>query len=255
MAGELLRRVAIVTGGSRGIGRTVCLALAQQGASVVVCYQGNSSAASEVVSLIHQQSGSPTSAIAVQGDVSVASDVSGFFDAAVSAFGRVDIVIHLAGILLSSYPSIENTSLEDWQKIIAVNATGTFLMCQEAAKRVTVGGHGRIITTSTSLVHSLAPGYGAYTASKAAVEALTKILAKELRGRRITVNCVAPGAVATDMFFSGKTEPMIEVARMAPPLERLAESEDIAPLILFLASDKGEWVNGQVIRINGGAAI
>lgn len=251
---DLAGRVAIVTGGSRGIGRDVCLALAAHGASVVVCYQGNSAAASEVVSLIQQQ-GSGGTAIAVQGDVGKAADVSSIFNAATEAFGHVNIVIHLAGLLLSSYPTLENTSLEDWERTMSVNATGTFLICKEAAKRVTPGGKGRIITTSSSMVHLLKPGYGAYVASKAAVETLTKMLAKELKGRRITANCVAPGPVATEMFFAGKDEATIQTFREAPPLERLGEPADITSLILFLVSDGGEWVNGQVIRANGGLAI
>ncbi|KAH7429214.1 hypothetical protein KP509_09G037100 [Ceratopteris richardii] len=255
MAGELQGRVAVVTGGSRGIGRRICRTLAEKGASVVVCYQRDSAAASEVVSLICQHSGSASSAVAVQGDASAPPDVSRFFDAAVSAFGHVDIVVHAAAILLTSFPSIENTPLEDRQRIMDVNATGTFLVCQEAAKRVTVGGHGRIITFSSIFAQGVRAGYGAYIASKAAVEALTKVLAKELRGRRITVNCVSPGAVATDMFYAGRSEASLEELRVAPVLERLGRTEDIAPLVSFLASDEGEWVNGQVIRIDGGTVI
>lgn len=251
---DLQGRVAIVTGGSRGIGREVCLTLARHGASVVVCYQGNSVAAGEVVALIKQQGG-PADAIAVQADVSKAADIPPLFDATITTFGHINIVIHLAGTLLSSYPTLENTSLEDWEKTLSVNATGTFLICKEAATRITPGGKGRIITTSSSMVHILKPGYGAYVASKAAVETITKIMAKELRGRRITANCVAPGPVATDMFFSGKDEATIQSMREAPPLERLGEPADVASLILFLVSDGGEWVNGQVIRANGGFAI
>ncbi|KAH7429212.1 hypothetical protein KP509_09G037000, partial [Ceratopteris richardii] len=231
-------RVAVVTGGSRGIGRRICRTLAEKGASVVVCYQRDSAAASEVVSLICQHSGSASSAVAVQGDASAPPDVSRFFDAAVSA----SVII-------------ENTPLEDRQRIMDVNATGTFLVCQEAAKRVTVGGHGRIITFSSIFAQGVRAGYGAYIASKAAVEALTKVLAKELRGRRITVNCVSPGAVATDMLYAGRSEASLEELRVAPVLERLGRTEDIAPLVSFLASDEGEWVNGQVIRIDGGTVI
>lgn len=251
---DLKGRVAIVTGGSRGIGKEVSLSLARHGASVVVCYQGNVAAAEEVVSLI-KQLGGPASAISVQADVSNATHIPVLFDATIAAFGHVNIVINLAGTILSSYPTLETTSLEDWEKIFSVNATGTFLVCKEAARRITTGGKGRIITTSSSMVQILKPGYGAYVASKAAVEAITKITAKELKGRRITANCVAPGPVATEMFFAGKDEATIQGMREAPPLERLGESEDIAALILFLVSDGGEWVNGQVIRANGGFAI
>ena len=266
--------MAIVTGGSRGIGREVCLHLAQHGASVVVCYAGDAHAASDVVALIKSQTQTDMAggqeqeaknaeaknaeakkAIAVRGDVSKEADVKAIFDAAIQAFGHVNIVIHLAGILLSSYPTLEQTSAEDWERTMSVNATGTFLVLKEAAQRIVGGGKGRIVTTSSSMVHVLKPGYGAYVASKAAVETLTKIMAKELRGRAITANCVAPGPVATDMFFAGKDEALVESFRDAPPLQRLATPHDIAPLILFLVSDAGEWVNGQVIRANGGLAI
>ena len=270
---DLSGRVAIVTGGSRGIGREVCLHLAQHGASVVVCYAGDAQAASDVLGLINMQTQTQTDvaggqeeeqkakvkvkakAIAVKGDVSKEADVKAIFDAAIQAFGHVNIVINLAGIFLSSYPTLEQTSSEDWERTMSVNATGTFLVLKEAAQRIVAGGKGRIVTTSSSMVHVLKPGYGAYVASKAAVETLTKIMAKELRGRRITANCVAPGPVATDMFYAGKDEALVESFRDAPPLQRLGTPQDIAPLILFLVSDAGEWVNGQVIQANGGLAI
>ncbi|KAI5057159.1 hypothetical protein GOP47_0027174 [Adiantum capillus-veneris] len=250
---DLHDRVAIVTGGSRGIGKEVCLTLARHGASVVVCYQGNVAAANEVVSTIQQQG--VGAAIAVQCDVANPSHIAALFDAAITTYGHINIVVHLAGILLSSYPTLESTSLADWEKTFSVNVTGTFLVCKEAAARISQGGKGRIITTSSSMVHILKPGYGAYVASKAAVETLTKMLAKELKGRRITANCVAPGPVATELFYAGKDEATIQAMREAPPLERLGEPDDIASLILFLVSEGGEWVNGQVIRANGGFAI
>lgn len=245
--GKLKGKVALVTGGSRGIGREISVALAADGASVVVNYAGNEVAAEETVSLI-EETGSK--AIAVKGDVSKSADVKATFDKAVEAFGALHIVVHVAGILLPTYPSLLVTTEEEWDSTFATNAKGTFLVGKEAGNRL--GPGGRIITTSSSLAGSLRPGYGAYSASKAAVEAFTKTLAKELRGKKVTANCVAPGPVATEMFFKGKTQQLIDMMSKEPPLERLGEPKDIAAVVQFLASDASEWVNGQVIRINGG---
>ncbi|KAJ7147580.1 hypothetical protein O6H91_08G094300 [Diphasiastrum complanatum] len=249
---KLEGRVAIVTGGSRGIGREIALSLGSYGAAVVVVYQGREDKANEVVNLIHNKS---SKAIAVRADVSSEQDVKAVFDKAEETFGKVHILVSSAGILLSSYPSVEDTSLEDWDRIFAVNTKGSFISCREAAKRLVRGGGGRIVNLGTSMVAALYPGYGAYAASKAAVETFTKVLAKELKGRRITANVVAPGPVATEMFFEGKDETTIERFKAQTPLERLGEPSDVSGLVLFLVSDEGEWVNGQVIRANGGLAV
>jgi len=143
-------------------------------------------------------------------------------------------------------------SEEDWDWIFQVNCKGAFLCSREAAKRVVRGGGGRIINLSSTLVGIPTPGYGAYSASKAAVEMMTRILAQELRGTQITANCVAPGPVATDLFFAGKSEALVETMAKGAPLERLGKAEDVAPLVAFLAGDEGEWVNAQVVRVNGG---
>ncbi|CAM6116213.1 unnamed protein product [Calypogeia fissa] len=245
--GRLKGKVALVTGGSRGIGKEISIALASDGAAVVVNYAGNDSAATETVGLI---TSTGAKAIAVKGDISKSADVIAAFDKAVQTFGAVNIVVHVAGIGLDNYPSIVDTTEAEWDRIFATNAKGTFLVTKEAAKRL--GPGGRIITTSSSLTGFIRPGYGAYTATKAAVEVLTKTLAKELKGKRITVNCIAPGPVATEMFFQGKTQQVIDMMAKEPPLERLGEPKDIAAVIQFLASGESEWVNGQVIRINGG---
>ncbi|PWA45497.1 NAD(P)-binding Rossmann-fold superfamily protein [Artemisia annua] len=248
-------RVAIVTGSSRGIGKAIAIHLASLGAKVVINYNSNSTLADLLVTQINQslsKSNSPQ-AIAVKGDVSDANQVKSLFDAAESAFNApLYILVNAAGVLDPSYSTIENSSLDEFDKTFSVNTRGAYLCCKEGAKRIKKGGGGRIICLTSSMAVALRPGFGAYAASKAAVEALVKILAKELKGTRITANCVAPGPIATDMFYDGKTEEMINKAINESPLDRLGLPEDVAPLVGFLASDGGEWVNGQVVRVNGG---
>lgn len=155
-------------------------------------------------------------------------------------------------VVVSMFPFLLKLLLFFFLSLLSVNAKGSFLCCKEAANRLKRGGGGRIIMLSSSLVGALKPGYGAYTASKAAVETMVKILAKELKGMRITANCVAPGPIATEMFFAGKSEDDVNKVVEQCPLERLGEVQDVAPVVGFLASDASEWVNGQVIRANGG---
>ncbi|XP_010672068.2 NADPH-dependent aldehyde reductase-like protein, chloroplastic [Beta vulgaris subsp. vulgaris] len=245
-------RVAIVTGASRGIGKEIALHLASLGAKVVINYTSNATLAQEVVNQINCH-GPDTRAVAVQADVSDPAQVEALFNAAEEAFhAQPHVVVTNAGIIDPKYPSIAETTVENFDNIIGVNLKGTFLCCKEAAKRIKRDGGGRIITFSSSLAAVFRPGFGAYTASKAAVEAMTKILAKELKGTRITANCVAPGPVATELFFSGATEEHIQGSISASPMQRLGEPKDIAPLVGFLAGDSSEWVNGQIIRANGG---
>nr|XP_043638811.1 NADPH-dependent aldehyde reductase-like protein, chloroplastic [Erigeron canadensis] len=256
---QLQDRVAIVTGGSRGIGKAISLHLASLGAKLVINYNSNSTQADLVVSEINSMSlcqgkqPGQQRAIAVKADVSDPMQVKGLFDAAESAFDSpLHVLVNAAGVMDASYNSLPNSSLDEFDRIFAVNTRGAYLCCKEAANRLKQGGGGRIICLTTSLVASLRPGYGAYTASKAAVEAMVKILAKELKGTKITANCVAPGPIATDMFFEGKTDAMVKMSVDQIPLGRLGQPEDVAPLVGFLASDAGEWVNGQIVRVNGG---
>lgn len=249
-------RVAIVTGSSRGIGQEIALHLASLGARIVVNYASNSNRADSVVTQINTSSSytaTAPQAISVKADVSDPVQVKSLFDSAESAFDSpVHILVNSAGIMDPKYPTIANTAVETFDATFAVNARGAFLCAREAANRLKRGGGGRIILLTTSLVAALPPGYGAYTASKAAVEAMTKILAKELKGTGITANCVAPGPIATEMFFEGKTEETVNRVIGGIPLGRLGEAKDVAPVVGFLASDAGEWVNGQVVRVNGG---
>ncbi|CDP14331.1 unnamed protein product [Coffea canephora] len=245
-------RVAVVTGGSRGIGRAIALHLASLGANLVINYSSNPAQADLVASQIN--SASASRAITVRADISDPAQVRSLFDSAESAFNSspVHILVNSAGVLDSKHPTLANTALEDFDNIFNVNARGAFLCCREAANRIKRGGGGRIICLTTSLVADLRPGFAAYVGSKAAVESMVKILAKELKGTGITANCVAPGPIATDMFFAGMTEEMIKRVVNESPLGRLGETEDVARLVGFLATDAGEWVNGQIIRVNGG---
>ncbi|KAI4296485.1 hypothetical protein L6164_036438 [Bauhinia variegata] len=251
--GPLQDRVAIVTGSSRGIGRDIALHLGSLGAKVVVNYTSNSAQAESVAAQINASSPDANRAITIGADVSDPTQVKSLFDEAERAFNEpVHILVNSAGVIDSKYPSLANTSLDDFDHIFSVNARGAFLCCREAANRVKRGGGGRIIVLSSSLVGSLRPGYAAYTASKAAVEAMIRIMAKELKGTGITANCVAPGPIATDMYFAGKTQEQVEATIRECPLGRLGETKDVAPVVGFLATDASEWVNGQVIRVNGG---
>ncbi|GLX10603.1 SDR family oxidoreductase [Microbispora sp. NBRC 16548] len=239
------QRVAVVTGGSRGIGRAVATTLAARGFAVVVGYQGAAAAAAEVVDAVTSAGGR---AIAVQADVADENAVAAMFEAAEKQFSGVDVVVNSAGRL--SLSPIADLDLDDLDALHRTNIRGTFVMAREAARRVRDGG--TIITMSTSVVGLQLPTYGAYVASKGAVEAMTLVLARELRGRQITVNAVAPGPTATELFLDGKDEATIERMAKQPPLERLGTPEDIAEVVAFLASPAGHWINGQVVRANGG---
>jgi 3-oxoacyl-[acyl-carrier protein] reductase len=240
-------KVAVVTGASGGIGREVALRLARDGFSVVLGYGGNPARAEDAVAEIKTASGH---AFTVQADVADEEAVERLFQHSLDAFGRIDVVVNSAGIM--PLGPIAEGDLRAFDRIIAVNLRGTFIVLGRAARRVAPGG--RIIALSSSVVARSLPGYGAYIASKAGVEGLVRVLANELRGRQITVNAVAPGPVGTELFLQGKTEAQIEQFRKLAPLERLGRPEDIADAVSFLAGPGGGWINGQVLRANGGFA-
>jgi 3-oxoacyl-[acyl-carrier protein] reductase len=236
---------AIVTGASGGIGRGIAERLAKDGFCVVVHYAGNAAKAADTVKAIATTGGK---AIAVGADIAKAADVKELFAKAKSAFGDISVVVNSAGIMLLA--PIAKGDIENFDKVIATNLRGSYLVMSEAANHVIDGG--RIITFSSSVLGKSFPGYGAYIASKAGVEGLTRVLANELGPRKITVNAVAPGPVATELFLNGKSEELIaNIAKMAP-LARLGEVDDIVGIVSFLAGPEGGWVNGQIIRVNGG---
>ncbi len=248
VAPKVAPKVALITGGSRGIGAGISQTLAASGHAVVINYASRADEAEALVLKIAEAGGR---AIAVKGDVADPAVAEALFDAAEKAFGGVDMLVANAGVLNGSLPKIAETTAEDFDRTFAINVKGVFNLMQQAAKRLRDGG--RIVTLSSSVLGMNLPGYGVYAASKAAVETLSRFLAQELRGRQITVNTVAPGPVATELFFAGKSEERVAQLAKIPPLERLGQPDDIAQVIAFLASEAGGWINGQLIRANGGA--
>jgi len=242
-----MSKVAIVTGGSRGIGSCIAKRLAADGFAVIVNYAGNTAAAEETLDAIRKAGGK---ALAIKGNVGDPADVQQLFAKTLETYGRIDVVVNNAGIMPLS--SIASGDLATFDKVIGTNLRGTFLIFAHAAQHVAEGG--RIIAFSSSVVAKSFPTYGPYIASKAGVEGLVPVLANELRGRKITVNAVAPGPTGTDLFLEGKTPEQIERLSKLAPLERLGEPEDIANVVSFLAGPDGGWVNSQTIRANGGFA-
>lgn len=242
-----LSRIALITGASRGIGAELARRLSRDGFAVAINYATRSTDAQALVAEIEQAGGT---AISVQADVSRADEVTRLFDEVEKRLGRIAILVNNAGILQTS--ALADTSDALFARHFAINVQGVFNTLREAAHRLETGG--RIINLSTTALALNLPGYGIYNGTKAAVEAFTRVFAKELRGRDITVNAVAPGPVATELFMQGKTDEQIHAFAKMPPLERLGQPEDIARIVAFLAGPESAWVNGQVLRANGGLA-
>ena len=242
---QIGKKVALVTGASRGIGRAIAIRLANDGFAVALNYAGNHEAARDAVEEIQQSGGNAT---AIQADVGDAGAVGKLFDEVDRVYGRLDVVVHNAGIM--EMGPIAEESLAMFDRTVATNLRGAFLVLGKAAGVLHEGG--RIIALSSSVIGKSFPGYGPYIASKAGVEGLVRVLANELKGRNITVNAVAPGPTGTDLFLTGKSDDLIaQLANMAP-LERLGQPTEIASVVAFLAGPGGSWVNGQVLRANGG---
>ncbi|WP_405966474.1 SDR family oxidoreductase [Streptomyces sp. NBC_00015] len=239
-------RVALVTGASGGIGRAVARRLATEGMAVGVHYAGNKAAAQETVAAVEAAGGR---AVAVTGDVADEQAMADAFSAVEGAFGGIDVVVHTAGVM--TLAPIAEFDLDAFDRLMRTNVRGAFVVAREAARRVRDGG--AVVTFSTSVTRLAFPGYAPYAASKGAVEAMTLVLAREMRGRDVTVNAVAPGPTATPLFLEGKDQETIDRLAAQPPLERLGTPDDIAETVAFLAGP-GRWINGQVLFANGGIA-
>jgi 3-oxoacyl-[acyl-carrier protein] reductase len=239
------QKIALVTGGSRGIGAAIVQRLARDGFTVLINFAGAPAEAESLVRKIEAAGGHATTA---QADVSDPAAVKRMFDAAEATYGGIDVVVNNAGIMKLATVAESDDALFDSQ--IAVNLKGTFNLLREASRRLRNGG--RIINLSSSVVGLYQPTYAVYAATKAGVEAFTHILSKELRGRNITVNAVAPGPTATDLFLKGKPQEVVDRLAKLAPLERLGQPEDIASAVSHLAGTDGAWINGQVLRVNGG---
>jgi 3-oxoacyl-[acyl-carrier protein] reductase len=238
-------KIALVTGASRGIGAAIAERLAGDGFTVVINYSGDSAPAEALARKIEGKGGR---ALTAKADVGDPKAVRQMFEAAAAAFGGVDVLVNNAGIMaLSTIADAEDAAFD---RQIAVNLRGSFNTMREAAARLRKGG--RIVNLSSSVVGLLQPTYGIYAATKAAIEAMTSVLAKELRGRDITVNAIAPGPTATDLFLNGKPRELVDRLAKLAPLERLGRPEDIAAAVAFLAGPDGAWINGQTLRANGG---
>ncbi len=241
-----MKQVAIVTGASRGIGAAIAQRLARDGYAVVVNYAGNAAEADKVVAAIAADGGS---AIAIQADVADPAAVRALFDGAIAQLGGVDVLVNNAGIMPPALPHLADTDDQTFDRLFAANVKGSFNTMREAAGKMRHGG--RIVNFSTSVIGLAMPGYAVYAATKAAIEVMTNIVAKELRGKNITVNAVAPGPTATALFLDGKTPEVIERMSKMAPLERLGKPEDIASAGSFLAGPARRRVNRQPPRPNG----
>jgi 3-oxoacyl-[acyl-carrier protein] reductase len=237
-------KTAVITGGSRGIGRAVSERLAAEGYNIAIAFRSDEASALEVADAVRQAGGS---AVCVRCDVACSDDVSNLFDTAHKAFGGLDVTVNCAGDMMVG--TLEDFDPEVFDRLVAVNIRGTFLVSQQAARRTRPGG--AIINISTAAERQAIPGYGPYAMTKGAVEGLTLILARELKGRDITVNTVAPGPTETDLFLRGKNEELVQKIAELNPFGRLGQPEEIADVVAFLANGT-RWISGQTIFVNGG---
>lgn len=241
----LKEKVVIITGGSRGIGRRIAEDLAQHGAKVIVNFNSNLEHANEVVEVIKKNGGE---AVAIQADISRLQELEKLYQEVLKTFGRIDIVVNNAGIMITK--PIEDITEADFDKLFAINVKGTYFSCQIAAKHMNL--NGSIINLSTSVTKQMFPAYSLYAASKGAVEQITRQLAKELGKMGISINAIAPGPVNTELFTIGKTQEQIQGLANMNAFGRLGETEDVTAVVRFLASEESKWITGQTIPVNGG---
>jgi 3-oxoacyl-[acyl-carrier protein] reductase len=244
---KLKGKVIIITGSSRGIGLTIAKTLAKNGAKVVVNFSGSEETAESVVNEILQSGGQ---AIAIKADVSKSEDVKRLFQKTIEKFEKIDVLINNAGIAI--YKLIKDTTDEDFDRIFDINVKGVFNTMREASSLL--ADNGRIINFSSSVTRLMLPTYGTYSATKSAVEQLTRVFAKEVGAKGITVNSISPGPVNTELFKQGKNEEVIKHLASMSAFNRIGEPEDIAKIVLFLVDEDSKWITGQNIGINGGFA-
>jgi 3-oxoacyl-[acyl-carrier protein] reductase len=244
---NLTEKVAVVTGSSKGIGAAIALRLSEAGAKVIVNYTGNQIAADETVSRIKANGGE---AFAIKSDVSKKTEVERLFDESIAHFGKVDIWVNNAGVMLNAL--IKDLSEEQLERQLDINVKGVFYSLQQAATKLS--NNGSIINVSSTVTRTIFPTYGVYAATKAAVEQMSRIFAKEIGEKGINVNCVLPGPTGTDLFLNGKSEEQITQLASTNAFKRLGTPEDIARVVAFLASDEAKWISGQSIGANGGMA-
>lgn len=244
---NLKNKVILITGSSRGIGATIALKASSFGAKVIINYAGSKEPAEKLIQEITTNGGH---AYAIQADVSKSEEVKRLFDESIAHFGKIDVLINNAGIMITKF--IKDTSDEDFDRQFNINVKGVFNTIREAATKLS--DNGSIINFSTSVNRIMLPTYGTYVATKAAVEQLTRVFSKEIGSRGINVNSVSPGPTNTELFTNGKSEEVISRLASLSSFNRIGETDDIANVVLFLATDEAKWINAQNIGINGGMA-
>lgn len=244
---DLTNKTAIVTGASKGLGKKTAIELAKKGINIIVNYNSNQVAADLVVKEIISNGGN---ALAIKADVSKSTEVQKLFNEAIHHFGKIDIIINNAGIMTTKF--LKDFSEEEFENQFSINVKSVFLMMQTAAEKLE--NQGRIINISSSTSRLMMPTYAVYSATKAAVEQMTRVFAKEIGHKGITVNSILPGPINTDLFLEGKSEAVIDKIASFSAFNRIGEVDDIVPLILFLSGEDSHWVTGQNLGINGGMA-
>lgn len=244
---QLKDKVAIITGASRGIGRSLAEELAQSGAKVIINYANSDEKAREVVATIVEKGGGGE-AVAVQADVSKIKEVERLFTESLHHFGKIDILVNNAGVM-HTIP-LSDVTEEEFDLHFSINVKGTYFACQQALKHMEP--NGKIVNFSTSVAGMMFPGYSLYAATKGAVEQITRQLSKEFGQKNITINTVSPGPTNTELFMNGKSPEQLENLKRLNAFGRFGETEDIAKVVAFLVSDDARWITGQTIRVNGG---